>query len=215
MTGSGDTKYTPQAVVFDCDGVLFDSKTANLAYYNCIFSHCGVAEVADDDEPLAELCHTAATPEVLRCIVGEKLLPMALDFARQLDYRQFIAQLCPESGLCATLPRLAQRYLLAIATNRGASMVDILEYFGLDKYFTQVITYLDVERPKPQPDMLLLAARRLGLIPEQLVFVGDSDLDRRAAQAAGCRFIAYGWDGGTRIDCHSQLPTLLDEKFHS
>ncbi|MEV4764856.1 HAD family hydrolase [Micromonospora chokoriensis] len=42
-----------------------------------------------------------------------------------------------------------------------------------------------VDRPKPSADGMLLAARRLGAIPERLILVGDSPLDLQAAKAAG------------------------------
>ena len=54
-----------------------------------------------------------------------------------------------------------------------------------------MVTSRDVPRPKPFPDMLLEAARRLELAPGELLFVGDSHLDREAARAAGMTFVAY------------------------
>jgi phosphoglycolate phosphatase len=54
-----------------------------------------------------------------------------------------------------------------------------------------VVTSRDVPLPKPHPDMLLLAAERLGLQPDELLFVGDSELDLEASRRAGIRFVAY------------------------
>ncbi len=198
-----------KAVVFDCDGVMFDSQSANLAFYNSILSHFGVAPVTQDQPENVALCHTAASPQVFRGLLGPELGAAAMDYSRQVDYCDFIPQLQIEAGLVELLDVLAQRFSLAVATNRGNSMGDILDYFSLGGVFATVLTYVDVEKPKPAPDMLLTVAQRLHLLPHQLVFVGDSELDRQAAQDAGCCFVSYKWDGGLRIDHHGELLELL------
>jgi len=198
-----------RAVVFDCDGVMFDSQQANLAFYNSILQHFGVAEVTDAEPEKVVLCHTAASPQVFHSLLGEKLGRDAITYSRQVNYADFIPQLRIESGLAELLEELSQSVRLAVATNRGSSMVQILDHFSLADFFDAVLTYLDVERPKPAPDMLLAVARRFNLNPQQILFVGDSELDRLAALEAGCPFISYKWDGGIRIDHHRELGDLF------
>ena len=197
------------AVVFDCDGVMFNSRQANLAYYNIILNHFGEAEVDESQQSRAHLCHTGSSPQVFAGLLGEQHLAEALAVAQQVDYDQFIPQLAVEPGLVDVLTQLSGMCPLAIATNRGSSMPRILDYFNLSDYFTVVLTHQDVARPKPHPDILLEVALRLGMTPGELMFVGDSELDQQAAERAGCRFIAYQWDGGQRIDHHLQLLDLF------
>lgn len=198
-------------IVFDCDGVLFESRAANLAYYNAILAALGEPPVDPGDAERADLCHTAASPEVFRTLLGEERLPAALAAAGSLDYRQFIPAMQPEPGMPAALAELSRRFPLAVATNRGSSMREILAHFGLSDYFQAVVTSRDVPRPKPHPDMLLEAARQLALTPGQLLFIGDSHLDRTAALAAGVCFAAYRNDLQTdlRLASHEQLLTLF------
>jgi HAD superfamily hydrolase (TIGR01509 family) len=201
-----------KAVVFDCDGVLVDSQAANLAYYNAILEHFGAPAVTDKQPDQVVLCHTASSPQVFKQLLGEALAPHAIAYARQIDYAQFIPQLNLEAGICDVLPCLNSTFPLAIATNRGSSMRQILEYFHFESYFAQVVTYLDVKAAKPAPDMLLEVAARLGLETTEILFIGDSELDQQAANMAGCHFVAYKWDGvagGLRIDHHRQLLELL------
>jgi HAD superfamily hydrolase (TIGR01509 family) len=117
----------------------------------------------------------------------------------------------PEPGMAECLAVLAARLPLAVATNRGSSMHEILRHFGLVSHFRAVVTCRDVERPKPWPDMLLLAAERLGLGTGELLFVGDSELDLAAARAAGIRFIAYKGEieGDFRVGGYGELLTVL------
>lgn len=198
-------------IVFDCDGVLFESRAANLAYYNAILTSFGERPVDPADNKRAHLCHTAASPEVFRVLLGEERVAAALGAARLLDYRRFIPAMQPEPGMAAALAGLSLRFPLAVATNRGGSMHEILEHFELAGYFQAVVTSRDVPRPKPHPDMLIEAARLLALDPSQILFVGDSELDQAAATAAGIRFAAYRNDlaADLQIDSHSELLELF------
>jgi len=58
----------------------------------------------------------------------------------------------------------------------------------------------DVPRPKPAPDMVLKACESLSVSPGEAAMVGDSDFDRRAAQAAGVHFIGFRCAGDSRVD---------------
>jgi len=200
-----------RGIIFDCDGVLFESRQANLAYYNAVLAQFGEPPVQEDEHDRAHLCHTAASPVVLTHLLGEGRAEQALALAAELDYRQFIPFMTPEPGLIDALTRLAQSYPLAVATNRGYSMPSILEYFGLGRFFQAVVTSRDVVRPKPAPDMLHEAASRLQLQPEELLFVGDSELDQAAARAAGMFFAVYRGtlEADHSLGSHAELVNLL------
>ncbi len=199
-----------RGIIYDCDGVLFESRNANLAYYNAVLETLGAPPVTADDTELARICHTAASPEVFAALLGESLVETALSIAADLDYRYFIPAMIPEPGMVETLASLSRELPLAVATNRGNSMGEILDHFSLTGYFQVVVTSRDVARPKPAPDMLLLAARQLQLAPKELLFVGDSDLDRQAAQAAGIRFVGYRFEGNEEgVQGHRELLELL------
>ena len=182
-----------RGVIFDCDGVLFESRTANLAYYNAVLDNFGVAPVIDDenDRQRAHLYHTASSPIVFSQLLGDERVDTALSFAATLGFQQFMPYMTPEPGLREVLTTLSENALLAVATNRGDSMHEILEHFELRQHFSVIVTSRDVERPKPYPDMLQLAAQQLRVNIDELVFVGDSNLDQEAAQGAGMRFIGY------------------------
>ncbi len=200
-----------QGIVFDCDGVLFESRKANLAYYNTVLAHFDEPPVKESDRAKAHLCHTAASTHVLLHLLGEQRAPQALSVAAELDYRQFIPYMEPEPGVCEALATLSGFCPLAIATNRGDSMLGILEHFGMGSYFSAVVTSRDVNQPKPAPDMLYEAAKRLQLVPNELLFVGDSELDQAAAKSAGMPFAAYRGDlqADLRLEHHGELVALF------
>lgn len=201
-----------EAVIFDCDGVMFESRAANLAYYNRILQQFSYSPVASDDEELLHFCHTASSPQVLEVLLEREHLEDALAFSRQLDYRQFIPHMIPQDHLSELLEELKSLFPLAVATNRGRSIEPILEHFRLADYFTAVVTSHDVAAPKPAPDMLLLAAEKLAVNCENCLYIGDSELDRRAAEAAGMEFAGYGEavTAQRRLAHHRELLPLLN-----
>jgi len=200
-----------RGIVFDCDGVLFESRKANLAYYNAVLSHFDEPPVKETDHANAHLCHTAASTHVLLHLLGEQRAPQALSIAAELDYRQFIPYMEPEPGMREALSALAGFYPLAVATNRGYSMPAILEHFDLSRYFSTVVTSREVNHPKPAPDMLYEAAKRMQLSPHELLFVGDSELDQAAAKSAGMRFAIYRGDlqADLSLEHHGELVSLF------
>jgi HAD superfamily hydrolase (TIGR01509 family) len=200
-----------RGIIYDCDGVLFESRQANLAYYNTVLSHFGEPPVLPEERERAHLCHTAASPKVFEALLGPERLAVALSFARTFDYCRFIPHMQPEPGMVEALSILSAKLPLAVATNRGTSMPEILAYFDLGRFFRTVVTCRDVERPKPHPDMLFMAARRLGLRESELLFIGDSELDREAARGAGIRFAAYGGqvEGDLEIESHREVVDLF------
>ena len=197
-----------EALIFDCDGVLFESRQANLAYYNRILEQFSYPQVTADDHEQAHLCHTASSPQVLHGLMRSEDVQAALAFASALDYREFIPHMVPEAHLEEVLSQLSCRYPLAIATNRGQSIVPILEHFNLKDFFKAIVTSHDVKDPKPAPDMLLLAAKKLKIKPERCLFIGDSELDQRAAIQANVQFAGYGPTLSSKITLSSHLDIL-------
>jgi HAD superfamily hydrolase (TIGR01509 family) len=141
------------------------------------------------------------------------LVKKAQQFILTINPNDFIPYMKMEPNLLEALDTLKQRGVRrAINTNRTNSMHFILDAFSLRPYFELVVTALDVQNPKPHPESVkrILDAFRLG--PEEAVFVGDSEIDRRTAEAADIRFIAYKnprISNGCLIQDHQEILNLL------
>jgi len=198
-------------VILDCDGVLFDSSAANVAFYNAILERMGQPPLDAEGERRA---HWMGSPELIAHLFGhdEGLHRAAREVARTLDYTPFLRVMTPVPSLLETLRRLRERGPTALATNRGGTIPQLLDHFALREHFDLVVGLLDVARPKPAPDMLLRCLERLDVAPAQAVYVGDSVTDHQAAEAAGIDFVAVGdvAPGKRRIARLAQLPDLLD-----
>jgi phosphoglycolate phosphatase-like HAD superfamily hydrolase len=94
--------------------------------------------------------------------------------------------LVPVAGSAEMLRVLAKRYPLGIVTSRDRrETAAFLNQCGLNGLFKAVVTRDDVKRLKPHPMAVRLAAKQIGVAPEQCVMVGDTGVDVRSAKAAG------------------------------
>ena len=177
-------------IVFDCDGVLFDSREANRRYYNSLLENFGHASM-DEDE--LEYVHThnaqLSTEHIFRNHPGE--LKEAESYRLTVDYTPFLRYMLMERGLKDFLVFARSKYRTAISTNRTTTMPAVLEMSGLGPSFELVVTALDVKHPKPHPEALHKILGHFGLTAEEGVFIGDSGVDSEHAAAVGMRMIAF------------------------
>jgi len=173
-----------KAVLFDFDGTLGDSYAAITASVNHVRAAHGLPPLDEAEVrrhvgrgPAYLLEHTvpgadlnvdwpryrAHHPSVLES--GTRLLPGAAEAVAALAARGLTV------GVCSNKPLAFTRRLL--------------DYLGLAGQVGLVLGPEDVARPKPAPDMLLAALERLGLQPEQVLYVGDMTVDIETARSAG------------------------------
>ena len=179
-------------VIYDCDGVMFDSLEANGRLYNTIAVSTGRPPLTDDE---LRYCHTHTVFEAIHHISSEsaEMEEKALAFfKKEVDFREFIVFLKMEPNLLEVLSRLKERNIKrAISTNRTTSMKYIMDQYSLRDHFDMVVTALDVAHPKPHPESVEKILTELGLKRENVLYVGDSEVDQQTAQSSGVRFIAY------------------------
>jgi phosphoglycolate phosphatase len=180
-----------ELLIFDADGVLFDSYESNLAYYNAIFARMGEPPL-DAEERAASISYAAGQLFELRAGGDRARLARMHEISRILDSTPFFTLLRPQLELRPFLLGLKPRYRLALATNRSATVPALVNYLGLAGVFDAIASVRDKVPPKPAPDILLLCLERAGIGPERAVYIGDSPIDREAALAAGMNFIAVG-----------------------
>jgi len=205
-------KWKILCVVYDCDGVLFDSIEANRKLYNDL---CALVGRAPLDEEEVKYVHTHTVYETIHLIFGkdDRLEKRALESLKQIDLRDYIVFLKMEPYLFHILNLLkAKGIIRAINTNRTTSMKHIMERFGLWPFFEMVVTALDVKNPKPHPESIEKILRQFNLKKDEVVFVGDSEVDLQTAKSSGVRFIAYKNKeiaNDAYIDDHLDLLALL------
>lgn len=123
----------------------------------------------------------------------------------------------PFPGVVDGLERMRAAGLrLACVTNKARTFTEpMLEAAGLAHHFELVLSGDSLPSKKPDPGPLLHIAERFGVQPGQLLMVGDSDNDARAARAAGCPVLCvpYGYRGASALrdlDCDAIVDDLVD-----
>jgi HAD superfamily hydrolase (TIGR01509 family) len=201
-----------RAVIYDCDGVMFDSFEANLAFYDRIMITLDRPVLDRNNKEQMRVLHTYANRDVLAWFFPDGAdFAAAVRAASAIDYRELVPFMRLEEGFIETLEALKSRVHLAVCTNRSTSMELVLESFGLTSYFGCVMTASRVASPKPHPEPLLKVLEHYRIGPAEALFVGDSDVDRQAAAAAGVPFVAYKADLAAlaRIERHGEILGLL------
>lgn len=195
------------AVAFDCDGVMFDSRKANINFYNHLLTHFHLPPL---DEQEIDFVHMHTADESIRRIFqGTPHVQEALAYRWEMDYTPFIRQLVMERGLKELLSWLKPQFGLAVATNRSNTIGAVLETHSLKGFFDIVVSSLDVENPKPHPEPLLKILDFFKLNPDQVFYVGDSAVDYETSKGAGVIFIAYK---NRELEADFHVNSLMDIK---
>ena len=180
------------AVIFDMDGVLVDSGAHHRAAWRALLDELGVVPAAPDYWRL-----TIGRPsiEAVPLLLGRETSwaeAQRLATRKQEHYRR-LAAAGPSlvRGVREFVGELAARGVpRAVATSASRHDADgLLTRAGLRDRFATVVTAEDVRRGKPDPEVYLLAARRLGIAPAHCLVFEDAVVGVQAARGAGMRAI--------------------------
>ena len=181
------------AVIFDYDGIILDSETAEFESHRLIYERSGVS--LTPDEWCDQIGVWSDGDEERWCTRLSDLTGVAHDAAAfKADQHRLFQEVVarePMRGIRDLLDLLAAARLpLAIASTSPARwVVPAAGRLGISGRFRAIVTADDVQRRKPAPDVYLEAARRLGADPAACVAIEDSAPGIAAAAAAGMKTV--------------------------
>jgi phosphoglycolate phosphatase len=182
-----------KGIIFDCDGVLFDSRDVNIKFYNEIRNFFDLPAMTWQEE---EFVHSHSVRDSFNHILPEGYQAKLPAIRDRLDYSKLLPYMRMEDGLMELMEFLAGKTVkTAINTNRTTTMNLLLSTFGLEKYFWPVVTAADVSRPKPHPESLFKILDHWSVMPHEVVFIGDSIVDQETALGAQTPFWAFKNEG--------------------
>jgi pyrophosphatase PpaX len=201
-----------RAVLYDFDGTLADSTELIMrCYRHTMSTHLG--ECPPDEAWLAGF-GTPLETQIARFARDDEEYEAMLASYRAHQDEHHDTLLRPFPGAVETVAELARRGIgLAVVTSklrRGTRRG--MELCGLTELVDVVITPEDVENAKPHPEPVHLALSRLGVAPEEALFVGDSPHDMVAGRAAGTRTAAALWGPFPRATLLAEHPDVLLER---
>ena len=227
--GTDGRNAAPRGIVFDLDGTLIDSRCDIATAVNRMRAERGLA-------PLSVEAVGGMVGEGARMLVRRALPPWPPGAGQDdlkealVSYLAHYADVCLATtraypGVAAMLATLAPSFPLAVLSNKGEALCrNILRGLGLDRYLREVIGGDTLPTRKPNPGGLFLLADRMVIPAPRLLLVGDTWIDARTAQAAGCAFALTHWGGapgggeqapqeeteGTTADTADTAPDALD-----
>ncbi len=199
------------AAIFDLDGVLVDSYRAHLASWRRLGEETGV-EVTEE---AFRRTFGRRSAEIIRGLwgAGRSDSEVArMDERKEALFRAMVENDFPEMpGARDLLGRLgAAGVALAIGSSAPPANVDLaLRKLDVAGSVQAVVTGRDVRRGKPDPQVFLLAAGRLGIAPERCVVIEDAPDGIRAAQAGGMASIAVVSTGRSRPQLEAEHPDRI------
>ena len=205
------------AIIFDLDGVLVSTDELHYRAWSALADRLGVPFDRAQNDRCRGISRMASLDIVLERAGRTYTRAEKEAFAAEKNdnYRAMLGTLTPDDtldGVPETLAELKRRgYALALASvSRNAPL--ILERTGLGEYLDAVADGNCITRSKPDPEVFLVAAERLGLPPAECAAMDDAVAGIAAGRAAGMLTIGFGDSAKNRAADHNleRFPQLLD-----
>lgn len=204
--------YRPRAVLFDFDYTLADSSAAVVDCCSGALASMGLPAATPED---IRRTIGLSIPDTLARLAGEEHRHREQEFRGHWRRRSDVIMveqtyLYDEAHTAAAA--LRERGVAAgiVSTKWRQRIVDVLERESLIDGFSVIVGGDDVAEHKPDPEGLLAAAKSLGAAPAEVIYVGDSTTDAKAAGRAGMPFLAVlsGVTEASEFDAFEPLRVL-------
>jgi beta-phosphoglucomutase len=178
-------------MIFDLDGVLVHSMPLHTLAWERYLEGLGLTI-----EDLERRMHGKRNPELVREFLGADVseeLAFEHGAAKERLFREMLTGGDLAQYRIPGLIEFLERHRdvpKAIGSNAEPENIDfVLEKFGLRKYFQVAVNGMEVERPKPFPDIYLKAAEHLGVQAGNCIVFEDSPTGAQAGIDAGMRVV--------------------------
>jgi beta-phosphoglucomutase len=196
---SKPTGVTPKirGIIFDLDGVLLSTDEFHYRAWKELADREGIPF----DRTINHRLRGVSRMDSLNIILekagrpyGEEEKAAMADFKNR-RYRELLGNLMPEATTPAVwklLAELRRRGIRLAVGSASKNTPTIMQRVGLDKVIDVVVDGNDITRGKPDPEVFLKAAERLGLKPDECVVVEDAPTGVEAGRRAGMHVLAIG-----------------------
>ncbi|HVJ08651.1 MAG TPA: HAD-IA family hydrolase [Acidisarcina sp.] len=179
-----------RGLIFDCDGTLVDSMPLHFEVWNSVLHRHNLDLIEDRFYQWAGL----PVDQIIQLLADEKGLKVDIPaIAKERDaefHNRPASELRPVEPVVAIARRYRGQLPMAVATgSTQASAEASLRAIGVLDWFDAVVSSHEAGRPKPAPDVFLLAADRIGIPPADCVALEDGNAGLESARAAGMHAI--------------------------
>ena len=183
--------------IFDLDGVIVDTAKYHYLAWKHLADQLGIPFTEEDNERFKGVSRRRCLELLLE--MGGLTVPQeqfdAWLFEKNEDYLQYISRMDASEilpGVPEVLDYLRDRGIPMALGSASKNALPILEKVGLTAYFETVVDGNQVTRAKPDPEVFLIAATRLGFPAGDCVVVEDALAGIEAANIAGMYSLGIG-----------------------
>jgi beta-phosphoglucomutase len=199
------------AVIFDLDGVIVSTDEYHYQAWKQISDQEGIEFNSEINERLRGVSRMESLEIILSRSDKSYSENEKLDLADRKNeiYRELLNKLSPNDilpGVINLLLTLKARDIKVAIGSSSKNTPFILEKIGIAANFDAVADGNDIKNSKPDPEVFLLAAERLGVEPEKCIVVEDAEAGVEAAIAAGMKVVGVG----TASNCSNAHIRLQD-----
>jgi len=201
-----------EAVLFDLDGVLIETELQTFKFYQSYLKDHGI-ELKDADfiykagRKSVDFWKDVLTEEQQKTINTSEITRLKREkFNTAPD--QFIGRVAGGVELLELLQR--HKYKMALASQNERRMIETaVNWLNVKKYFSEILSIEEIKNLKPSPEIYLLAAKRLGVKPNNCIVIEDSKDGVNAAKNAGmaCIGLQHSY---TPIDALSRADIVVN-----
>ncbi len=181
-----------KAVIWDMDGVIADTALYHFKAWQEVFQKRGVNFTEED----FRRNFGQRNDTIIRNVLGEGLSPSEIDTIageKEENFRQKVSQhIKPLPGAIELIKSLKER-VFSMALASSAPMENIRLIIGsldINNCFHAIVSGREVKEGKPSPQGFLLAAKKLGVAPENCIVIEDAVAGVTAAKRAGMHCLA-------------------------
>ena len=173
-------------LIFDCDGTLADTMPVHFRAWTAMLEPHGIAF----PEPRFYAMGGMPTAQIIRALAADAGVEVAnvesMVHEKERLFLLSLAEVAPIVPVVAIAAAYRNRLPMAVASGGYRDVVGLtLDRLQLRDWFDAMVTAEDTVRHKPEPDVFLEAARRLGVAAEACAVFEDTDLGLEAARRAG------------------------------
>jgi HAD superfamily hydrolase (TIGR01509 family) len=184
--------------IFDCDGTLADSMPLyHRAWRRALAAHGASFDFTWELFMSRAGMSTALTVEGLNLEFGTTLETVSIEACQHAEYLALIEEVEPIAAIVEVARKYFGKLPMSVASGGARPLVErTLELIGVKELFPVVVVAADVPRGKPEPDIFLLAAERMGVPPAACLVFEDGEPGLVAARRAGMQAVLV--DHGSR-----------------
>jgi len=186
-----------KACIFDLDGVIVDTAHYHFLAWKRLADELGIPFTREDNERLKGVSRMRSM-EILLELGGVTMDPHEqerLANKKNTWFVDYVERMIPEEiypGVATLLAQLRGQGIKIGLASSSKNAQTVLQRLHIASYFDVMVDGNMVARSKPDPEIFLLAATRLGIAPKDCVVFEDAEAGVEAALAAGMKCVGIG-----------------------